>query len=142
MPEPVVPAKTKNPKRVAAGRANRALRGPVGLLTRERLSRAAIRNQPWLHSTGPRTQAGKKKSAQNGRRRGCRASVQMPMSIFTQRAQFLQAMIQSVKQKQSGAGQPAPTDWNKLLVEQLSGQARELTGAPASRSRADPGTDQ
>jgi hypothetical protein len=132
MPEPVVSGKTKNPKRVAAGRANRALRGPVGLLTRERLSRAAIRTQPWLHSTGPRTQAGKKKSAQNGCRRGGRASVQMPMSIFTQRALFLQSMIHSVKQRQSGAGQPVTSDWNRMLVEQLSGQARELTVAPSN----------
>lgn len=133
MPESLVTAKTKNPKRVEAGRANRALRGPVGLQTRERLSRAAIRTQPWLHSTGPRTQAGKQKSALNGRKRGCRASVQTPMSIFTRRAMFLQAMINIVKQRQPGAGQPAATDWNRMLVEQVSGNARELTGVTGNQ---------
>ena len=34
---------------------------------RERLREAAKRNKPWLHSTGPRTAAGKARSAENGR---------------------------------------------------------------------------
>jgi hypothetical protein len=36
---------------------------------RERLRQAALRNQPWRASTGPRTTAGKVKSAANGKRR-------------------------------------------------------------------------
>jgi hypothetical protein len=59
----------KNPARVAAGRVNRAKRRgytPEGL---ERVRQAALRNKPWLHSTGPKTAAGKAKSAKNRRRR-------------------------------------------------------------------------
>jgi hypothetical protein len=55
-----------NPKRVAAGRRNvRFWR-----LTdegRSRLQAAAFRNQPWQHSTGPRTPQGKARSAANGK---------------------------------------------------------------------------
>lgn len=59
--------KTKNPKRVAAGRANRAKRKPISAETREKLRKAIRRNKPWLWSTGPKTAAGKKKSASNVR---------------------------------------------------------------------------
>jgi hypothetical protein len=55
------------------------------------------------------------------------------MSIFTRRAMFLQAMINIVKQRQPGAGQPAATDWNRMLVEQVSGNARELTGVTGNQ---------
>jgi hypothetical protein len=36
---------------------------------RERLRRSALEHQPWLHSTGPRTATGKKRSSENGRAR-------------------------------------------------------------------------
>ena len=39
---------------------------PEGL---QRLREAALRNKPWLHSTGPRTPEGKARSSQNGRYR-------------------------------------------------------------------------
>jgi hypothetical protein len=58
-----------NPKRVAAGRLNRLKRGPLTPEGRERLRQAALANQPWLASTGPRTAAGKVKAAVNGKRR-------------------------------------------------------------------------
>jgi hypothetical protein len=32
-----------------------------------RLRKAALRNKPWLHSTGPKTPEGKARSSQNGR---------------------------------------------------------------------------
>lgn len=61
------PSHVPNPNRVAAGRRNRQLRKgltPKGLAT---LRATALGNQPWKHSTGPRTAAGKAKSAANGR---------------------------------------------------------------------------
>jgi hypothetical protein len=61
--------KTPNPRRVAAGKLNRAKRKPLSAEARERLRKAAIANKPWLHSTGPRTSAGKVKVAQNSRGR-------------------------------------------------------------------------
>ena len=34
---------------------------------REKLRQAVLARRPWLHSTGPRNEAGKQRSAQNGR---------------------------------------------------------------------------
>jgi hypothetical protein len=56
-----------NPRRVAAGRVNRAKRGPLTAEGRERLRAAALANKPWLSSTGPKTTEGKKATAENGR---------------------------------------------------------------------------
>ena len=58
-----------NPLRSAAGKQNRARRGPLTDEGRERLREAAFRNQPWKFSTGPTTTAGKRVAAQNGRKR-------------------------------------------------------------------------
>ena len=55
----------KNPKRVAAGRRNRQRRGLLTDAARERLRQAALKNQPWKQSTGPRTAAGKRISGRN-----------------------------------------------------------------------------
>jgi hypothetical protein len=63
------PSHTPNPNRVAAGRRNRAKRGPLTAAGRDRLREAARRNAPWQHSTGPQTPNGKRKVAQNGRSR-------------------------------------------------------------------------
>jgi hypothetical protein len=60
---------TPNPKRVAAGKLNRQKRRGLTPEGRERLRQAALANQPWQHSTGPRTAAGKIKAAVNGKRR-------------------------------------------------------------------------
>ena len=55
----------KNPKRVAAGRLNHAKRRGLTPAGRERIRQTALRNKPWQHSTGPRTAAGKARSARN-----------------------------------------------------------------------------
>jgi hypothetical protein len=60
---------TPNPRRVAAGRLNRAQRGSLTDAGRERLRQAALLNRPWQHSTGPRTPAGRAQSVLNGKRR-------------------------------------------------------------------------
>lgn len=59
----------KNPKRVAAGARNRALRGPLTEQGRARLQKAAFQHRPWEHTTGPKTVAGKAQAIQNGKRR-------------------------------------------------------------------------
>ena len=56
-----------NPRRVAAGRRNRALRGPLTSAGRQRLRQAALVGRPWLHSTGPKSVAGKARVAENGK---------------------------------------------------------------------------
>lgn len=60
---------TPNPKRVAAGRANRKLAGPLTDAGREKLRAAAIRNKPWLYATGPTSPAGKRQAVRNGKLR-------------------------------------------------------------------------
>lgn len=65
----IVTERQPNPRRVAAGRRNRRLRGPLTPEGRERLRQAALANQPWLKSTGPRTKAGKAKVSLNGKRK-------------------------------------------------------------------------
>jgi hypothetical protein len=61
--------KGPNPRRVIAGRLNRTRRGPLTEGGREKLRETALRNRPWLHSTGPRTQQGKARAAMNGKAR-------------------------------------------------------------------------
>jgi hypothetical protein len=56
-----------NPRRVLAGRRNRALRKGLTPQGRERLRLAALQHQPWRFSTGPRGDEGKARAAQNGR---------------------------------------------------------------------------
>lgn len=58
-----------NRRRVLAGRENRKKRGPLSAESRERLRAAALRNQPWRQSTGPRTPEGKVRAAKNGKAR-------------------------------------------------------------------------
>ena len=58
--------KSPNPKRVAAGRLNRLKRAGLTPAGAARLSQAARDRKPWEHSTGPRTAAGKARSAANG----------------------------------------------------------------------------
>jgi hypothetical protein len=59
----------KSLARVAAGRRNRQLRGPLSDAGRKQLREAAFQHQPWKFSTGPRTAAGKALVALNGRTR-------------------------------------------------------------------------
>ena len=63
------PDRSPNPRRVAAGRANRLKRGPLTEAGRERLREVALCNKPWEHSTGPRTPEGKQQAVRNGKRR-------------------------------------------------------------------------
>ena len=53
--------------RVAAGKLNQLKRGKLSSEGRQLLREAALANQPWTRSTGPRTPEGKKRSAANGR---------------------------------------------------------------------------
>ena len=59
--------KPPNPRRVAAGQANRKLRGPLSDAGRQRLREAARQHKPWLASTGPRTAKGKAQAVKNGK---------------------------------------------------------------------------
>jgi hypothetical protein len=56
-----------NPKWVEAGRRNRSKWQGLTPEGRERLRRAALAHRPWEHATGPRTAAGKARSAANGK---------------------------------------------------------------------------
>jgi hypothetical protein len=58
-----------NPRRVAAGKRNRALRRGLTEAGRQRLREAALRSQAWKHSTGPKTPEGKARAAANGKKR-------------------------------------------------------------------------
>lgn len=60
-------ADTKNPKRVAAGKLNRAKRKGLSPQGRERLREAALKNRPWRFSTGPRSIDGKTRAARNNK---------------------------------------------------------------------------
>ena len=85
-----------NPRRVAAGRRNRQLRGPLTPEGRERLRQSAIEHKPWRFSTGPRTAAGKARVANNGRygqktersRRQMRAAVADVSTMIAQMAGY------------------------------------------------------
>ena len=57
---------TKNPKRVAAGRRNAALRRPWTDEARQRQRERCLVTKPWKASTGPRTHQGKSRVAANG----------------------------------------------------------------------------
>ena len=56
-----------NPRRVAAGRRNVLKRTGLTDTGRTRLRAAALAQQPWRFSTGPRTPEGKARAAENGR---------------------------------------------------------------------------
>jgi hypothetical protein len=79
-------AATPNPRRQAAGRANRAKRGPLTPAGRKRLRASIRRTQPWRQTRGPITPAGKVRSAANGkvRQKG-------PLSTRAVRAQLQEA---------------------------------------------------
>ena len=63
------PPPAPNPRRVAAGKLNRTKRSPLTAAGVERLRQAALANKPWAKSTGPRSPAGKARSAANGLKR-------------------------------------------------------------------------
>lgn len=59
----------KNPKRIAAGKRNHALRKGLTDAGRQRLRETALRHKPWKHSTGPKTPEGKAQVIENGKKR-------------------------------------------------------------------------
>jgi hypothetical protein len=91
-----------NPRRVAAGRANRR-RGPLTEAGRERLRAAALRDKPWLRATGPRTARGKAQAARNGKRRQ-----RGPRSVREVRAELaaVRALIRAMGELRRSLGQP------------------------------------
>lgn len=68
---------------------------------REKLRRTALRHRPWEASTGPKTDAGKARSAANGRARQRGAK-----SVRDRRAELadVQTMIQRMRQLRKDAG--------------------------------------
>jgi hypothetical protein len=56
-----------NPRRVAAGKVNGPKRGPLSEASIQRLRAAALRNKPWLHSSGPKTPEWRRQAALNGK---------------------------------------------------------------------------
>src|SRR5262245_10915045 len=63
------PHHVPSPRRVAAGKANRTKRQGLTAGGRERWRQAALENQPWRFASGPKTEAGKARVAQNGKLR-------------------------------------------------------------------------
>ena len=57
-----------SPRRIA-GRANWLKRRGFTAEGRQRLRELALVKRPWLHSTGPKSDAGKRRVAENGKRR-------------------------------------------------------------------------
>ena len=57
-------------RKIAANRRNWKRRGPLTEEGRDRLRKAALRDRPWVHSTGPRTAAGNARSRLNAVRSG------------------------------------------------------------------------
>src|SRR5262245_16188237 len=106
-PAPVTPV--PNPKRVVAGKANRAKRQGLTPEGHERLRQAALRHRPWRFATGPRTASGKAKVAENGR-----ARQQGPLSVRQVRAlladihQLARALREARQALRTGAAEGAP----------------------------------
>ncbi len=94
-----------NPRRVAAGKLNRAKRQGLTPEGRERLRQAALKNQPWRLSTGPRTPEGKAKAALNS----CEQQLG-PLSVRAIKRGLtdLQALAQEMREGRRVAGGFAP----------------------------------
>ena len=92
-----------NPRRVAAGKANRQKRGPLTEEGRQRLRISALRNKPWLSTTGPKTPEGRAQAARNGKRRQ-----KGPLSVREARAELakVRAMIRAAHDLCARIGTP------------------------------------
>jgi hypothetical protein len=80
---PSAAPRAKNPRRVAAGKLNHTKRRGFTDEGLARLREAALVTRPWQLATGPRTPAGKAKSAQNwhSRKAGIRAYCELRRAI-------------------------------------------------------------
>ena len=98
----------RNPRRVAAGRANRLKRLGITPDGAERLRAAALAGRPWQCSTGPKTAAGKEQSAANGK-----LNASQPGSIRSARnglAELRQLMIEMQAARRALPPSPEPVD--------------------------------
>lgn len=84
--EPLSMDHTPNPRRVEAGRRNRARRRGLTPEGREKLRELALQHQPWTYSTGPRSPEGKARIALSNRAR--RKGTQSIASIRAEMAQY------------------------------------------------------
>ncbi len=82
-----------NPKRVAAGRRNRAKRKPLSDEVRARLQAAIHERRPWEKSTGPQTTEGRAKSSRNAKRPPRDSlALQAELSVEREALQLLQSL--------------------------------------------------
>jgi len=102
-----------NPRRVAAGRANRAKRGPLTRGGKQRLRAAALQYRPWIHSTGPRTAEGKAQAVKNGKTRqlGPRSVREIRVDLahiahFINLMSQARALAERAKSRAESAGSP------------------------------------
>lgn len=102
MSEQPLPCHSKSPRRVAAGKLNRLKRQGLTDAGRQRLREAALANRPWLHSTGPTSEAGRVRSAANGRFRQSGATskrqLRREMRAILVQAQGLKGLLVVVRE--------------------------------------------
>ena len=89
--------RSKNPKRVEAGKRNRQLRGPLSQSGLDRLRTAALANRPWEKSTGPITPNGKVIVTKNCNKRRPTQSLS-PTNLLLINAKQLLQQIKSIRQ--------------------------------------------
>lgn len=95
------PDKAPNPKRVAAGKRNWLKRRGLSAEGREKLRLAALRNEPWQHSTGTRTPAGKATAVINGKKR---QDGLVSLRELKADMRVLRAMLRDMKESQQSVG--------------------------------------
>lgn len=102
-----------NPRRVAAGRINRQKRGPITDAGRKILRQTVRRTKPWLLSTGPKTEDGKAKSAQNAKR---------PLDLneeFLKQSQSLASNLARLRVSQYAASTPPTSGTSTSAASRL-----------------------
>jgi hypothetical protein len=99
------PVHVKNPKRIAAGKRNRALWRGLTEAGRQRLRESALAHQPWRFATGPRTPEGKARAAANAKR--CQLG---PRSVREVRADLadLRGLLEEMRASRQAAAGATP----------------------------------